>query len=161
MSAVRWWTPNDLFQVTRTMDRLFDEYLGPGGTTTAGHAGENGGPGLPTYTLPVDILETPEAYVLTAPVPGFAPDQVEVTYADGIITIAAQAQPLEARGNWIRQERPFGSWYRRLQLPEQVRADAIAADFDNGLLTVRVPKLERPEPVKIAVGGSKQRTLKS
>ena len=141
------------------MDRLFDEHLGGGNTMPAGT--ENGAAGMPTYPLPVDILETPAAYVLTAPVPGFAPDQVELTYADGIISIAAHAQPSEARGAWIRQERPLGSWFRRLQLPEQIQADAITADFENGLLTVTVPKVARPEPVKIAVGGAKPKTLKS
>lgn len=141
------------------MDRLFDEHLGGGRAMPSGS--ENGEAGMPTYTLPVDILETPEAYVLTAPVAGFAPDQVEVTYADGIISIAAHAQPPAARGAWIRQERPLGSWFRRLQLPDQIQAGAIAADFENGLLTVTVPKVERPEPVKIAVGGAKPKTLKS
>ena len=159
MSTVRWWTPTDLFQVTRNMDRLFDQFLGYGGTSAP--AAENGG-GLPTYTLPVDILETPDAYVLTAPVAGFAPDQVEVTYEDGVLTIAAQAQPLEVQGTWLRQERPFGSWYRRLQLPQQVQAGKIGAAFDNGLLTVTVPKEQRPEPVKIKIGGGqKQPVLKS
>jgi HSP20 family protein len=161
MSTVRWWTPDDIYQVSRTMDRLFDEFVGQGGASRPGS--ESGGNGLPTHTLPVDILETPAAYVLTASVPGFAPDQVEVTYADGLLTIAAQARPLEARGTWIRQERPFGSWYRRLQLPQQVQPDGITADFDNGLLTVTVPKLARPEPVRIAVAGQRTRskTLKS
>ena len=138
------------------MDQLFDEFAGQAGGSRA--SGESGGNGLPTYTLPVDILETPEAYALTASVPGFAPDQVEVTYADGLLTIAAQAQPLEARGAWIRQERPFGSWYRRLQLPQQVQPDGITADFDNGLLTVTVPKAARPEPVRIAVAGDRAKS---
>lgn len=159
MSTVRWWTPTDLFQVTRNMDRLFDQFLGYGGTSAP--TGESGG-GLPIYTLPVDILETENAYVLTAPVPGFAPEQVEVTYEEGVLTIAAQARPLEVQGTWLRQERPFGSWFRRLQMPQQVQADKIAAAFDNGLLTVTVPKEERAQPVKIKIGGGqKQAALKS
>src|SRR2546421_5724223 len=154
MSSVRMWTPRDLFQVTRTMDRLFDEYLGNG--AAAGPTGVDQA-GLPTYTLPVDIRETAEAYMLSAPVPGFAPEQVEVTYEDGMLTIFAQAEPLEAQGTWIRQERPFGSWFRRLQLPQQVQADKIAAAFNNGLLTVTVPKQARPEPGKISIGNGKPR----
>lgn len=150
MTPVRWMTPSDLFQVTRTMDRLIDEFMGGGGSALP-LRGEDGGP--PSHTLPVDILETEEAYLLTAPVPGFAPEAVEVTFDQGVLTITAQAEPRPVEGTWLRQERPHGSWTRRLQLPEQVDGAGIAADFDNGLLTVTVPKAARPQPVKIPVNG--------
>lgn len=157
MTTLRMWNPNDLFQVTRTMDRLFDEFFGSGGTAAPG-----GEPGqLPTYALPVDVFETKDSYVLTAPVAGFTPDQVEVTFDQGVLTIHAKAQPLEVQGTWIRQERPYGSWIRRLQLPEQVQGDGIQAGFENGLLTVTVPKVPAPEPVRIQIGGTQQKALKS
>ena len=148
MTTVRLWTPSDIFQATHAMDRLMDEFFGPGGAS----APAGGGDALPTYTLPVDILETAEAYVLTAPVAGFAPEQVEVTFAEGVLAISAKAEPLELQGTWLRQERPFGSWQRRLQLPQQVDAEKITAGFEHGLLTVTVPKAARPQPVRIAVG---------
>ncbi len=152
MTTLRMWSPNDLFQVTRAMDRLFDEFFGTGSAPPPGTAAEGG---LPTYTLPVDILETKDAYVLTAPVAGFAPDQVEVTFDQGVLSILAKAEPTQVQGTWIRQERPFGSWQRRLQLPEQVQGDAIRADFEHGLLTVTVPKVPAPEPVRIQVASPK------
>ena len=158
MSTLRMWSPTDLFQVTRTMDRLFDEVFGAGGTVAPGGDGERR---LPTYTLPVDILETQEAYVLTAPVPGFAPEQVEVTFEQGVLSISAKAEPTQVQGTWIRQERPFGSWIRRLQLPELVQGDAIRADFEHGLLTVTVPKVPAPAPVRIPIGGAATKALKN
>ena len=158
MNTLRMWSPNDLFSVTRTMDRLFDEFLGSGGTSVPG-GGERE---LPTYSLPVDVLETKEAYVLTAPVPGFAPEQVEVTFDQGVLSISAKAEPLQVQGTWLRQERPYGSWLRRLQLPEQVQGDAIEAGFEHGLLTVTVPKVPAPAPVRIPIGGTAgARKLKS
>lgn len=157
--ATRWMTPGDLYQVTRTMDRIIDEFIGSGGTATP--SSEPGKPELPTYTLPIDVFETDSGYVLTAPVPGFDPEQVEITYDQGVLTIQAKAEPLQVQGRWIRQERPYGSWYRRLQLPEQVEGDKIAADFDRGLLTVSVPKMAQAKPVRIPVAGGKKAALKS
>ena len=152
--ATRWMTPGDLYSVTRTMDRIFDEVFGSGGSV--GPAGDSESGSLPTYTLPVDVFETDTAYVLSAPVPGFDPEQVEVTYDQGVLTISAKAQPLQVQGKWLRQERPYGSWFRRLQLPEQVEGDRIAADFDRGLLTVTIPKLAKAQPVRIPVAGAKK-----
>lgn len=154
--ATRWMTPGDLYQATRTMDRIFDEFFGSGGS--AGPASAEGPATLPTYTLPVDVFETDTSYVLTAPVPGFDPEQVELTYDQGVLTIQANAQPLQVQGRWVRQERPYGSWFRRLQLPEQVEGDKIAADFDRGLLTVTIPKMAQAQPVRIPVAGGKAKT---
>jgi HSP20 family protein len=137
------------------MDRLVDEFFGYGGTSTQSRSGDRERQ-LPTYTLPVDILETDDAYVLTAPVAGFEPEKVEVTYDQGMLTIAAKAEPLEVQGTWIRQERPYGSWVRRLQLPEQVSGDEISAGFEHGLLTVTVPKVAKPQPVRIPVGARRK-----
>jgi len=158
--ATRWMAPGDLYQVTRTMDRIFDEFFGSGGTASPSDG--QGTATLPTYTLPVDVFETDDSYVLTAPVAGFDPEQVEVTYDQGVLTIQVNAQPLQVQGKWLRQERPYGSWFRRLQLPEQVEGDKIAADFEHGLLTVTIPKMAQAQPVRIPVAGGKAKAaLKS
>jgi HSP20 family protein len=54
----------------------------------------------------------------------------------------------------IRQERPWGNWSRKLELPKEVDAANISAHFENGVLTVRVPKAARAQPVRIAVGAT-------
>lgn len=157
MTTVRWWRPNDIFEATQTMDRLIDEFFGPGGSNApSGNSTDR----VPTYTLPVDVLETGDAYVLTASVPGFAPEQVDVTFGEGMLTIAAKADPATVQGTWLRQERPHGSWMRRLQLPQQVDAAGISAGFENGVLTVSVPKAAKPEPVRIAVGSGSGKAAK-
>ncbi len=150
MTTLSTW-PSELWSISRTMDRLIDEFFAQFGATAPASDGSTSG--LPTYTLPVDILETKDAYVLTAPVAGFPPDKVEVTYDQGVLTITAKAEPLEVQGTWVRQERPFGNRVRRLQLPEQVQADRISASVENGLLTVNLPKVSSPEPVRIPIGG--------
>lgn len=150
--AIRWWDPlGDVAQMHRNMDRVFEQFFGPGGSSQAATGDQ-----LPTHYLPLDILETEQGYTLYASVPGFAPEQVEVTFADGLLTIQATAQPVTLEGEWLRRERPYGHWVRRLQLPNEVQGDRIEASFDNGVLVVTVPKAERPKPVKIAVGSGKK-----
>ena len=92
MTSIRWWGPNaDLMTAARAMDRLFDQFVGQG----QGRADENG---TPTYTLPVDILETENAYLIFASVPGVPSEKVDVTFEEGMLTIAAQAEPFETQG---------------------------------------------------------------
>ncbi|MBJ7613453.1 MAG: Hsp20/alpha crystallin family protein [Candidatus Dormibacteraeota bacterium] len=131
------------------MDRLFDQFLGPG------QGGNQQEEGTPTYTLPVDILETDDSYVLYASVPGVAAENVDVTFEEGRLTLSARAQPFETQGRWIRQERPWGNWTRRLELPKEVDGSGISAQFENGVLVVTVPKAARVQPVRIPVAGSK------
>jgi HSP20 family protein len=133
------------------MDRLIEQFFGE-------HTPEvtNGSQGMPTYYLPVDIFESDEGYTLVASVPGFREDQVEITFDDGILSIKAKADEHKAPGRWLRQERPYGSFVRRLEVPAQVESSKIAAEFHNGELTVTVPKTAKPKPVKIQIGSGKR-----
>jgi HSP20 family protein len=56
---------------------------------------------------------------------------------------------------FIRQERPWGNWVRQLGLPKEVDATNIAAEFENGVLIVRVPKVATAQPQRIAIAGAK------
>jgi HSP20 family protein len=150
MTSIRWWGPNaDVLTAARAMDRLFDQFLGPG------QGGNEQEDGTPTYTLPVDILETDDSFVLYASVPGVNAENVDVTFEEGRLTLSAKAQPFETQGRWIRQERPWGNWTRRLELPKEVDGSGISAQFENGVLVVTVPKAARAQPVRIPVAGNK------
>ncbi|GAC1653933.1 MAG: hypothetical protein NVS9B1_04150 [Candidatus Dormibacteraceae bacterium] len=156
MSTTRWWDPStELAQTHRMMDRLFEGFFGAGGDGTEGQER------LPTYFMPVDILETEDSYTLYGAVPGFDPEKVEVTFDEGILTIQANPQTIPAGGTWLRRERPHGSFVRRLQLPTEVQAAKIAATFENGVLTVTVPKAPRPQPVKIPVGAAGTQSIEA
>jgi HSP20 family protein len=127
------------------MDRLFEQFFGES-------APDSDGANPPTYYLPVDVFESDEAYTLVASVPGFSEDQVEITFEDGILSIKAKAAQHKAPGRWLRQERPLGSFVRRLEVPQQVETGKITANFENGELTVTIPKTAKPQPVKIPIG---------
>ena len=128
------------------MDRLIEQFFGE--QAPEGQGTQN----PPTYYLPVDIFESEAAYTLQASVPGFKENQVEVTFEDGIVTIKAKAEGHESPGRWLRQERPWGSFVRRLEVPAQVETGKISAHFENGVLTITIPKTAKPKPVKIEIG---------
>jgi HSP20 family protein len=145
MTTLHWLRPgSDLMISPHSMDRLYRRFFGYGAPTQED--------GTPTYPLPVDILETDDAYQLHATVAGVPPDGVEVTFEGGMLSIVVKAVPLQLDGTLIRQERPWGNWSRQLELPTEVDPANIAAQFENGVLTVRVPKAAKTKPVRIPIG---------
>jgi HSP20 family protein len=156
MSISRWWSPaSDMMTASRVMDRMLDQFFG------YGQAAEQEQTGTPTYALPVDVLETDDSFLLYATVAGVPGENVDVTFEDGVLTISAQAAPYERQGRWLRQERPWGNWIRKLELPKEVQPDRIEADVQNGLLAVRVPKAATAQPVKIPVTSADDQRLKA
>ena len=115
---------------------------------------------MPTYFLSLDVKEAEGGYEIQAPVPGFKPEEVEVTFSDGVLKIQAQhseQSSKELRG-YLRREVAFGNYQRTIQLPGDIKEDDISATFENGMLTVTVPKVPRPQPKKIQIGSTKQLT---
>jgi HSP20 family protein len=142
------------------MDRLFGDVFGDAfATTGTTHStertdGEEGGRRRhPTYHLPVNISETRDGYRIEAPVPGFRPEDVDVTFADGILTIHAKRKQEQTRqeDTFMRREVAFGDYRRQISLPGDVRDDDIKATFDDGVLTVVVPRAQKPEPKRIQI----------
>ena len=150
-TTARWLVPgSNLMVAPHSMDRLFEQFFGYAGGTQ-----ENG---TPTYALPVDILETEDAYQLYATVASAPKEGVEVTFENGMLSIAVKAAPFDVQGKFIRQERPWGSWSRKLELPKEVDATHIVAEFENGVLSVRVPKAAKAKPLRIAIGVADEST---
>lgn len=96
----------------------------------------------------VDIVETDNAYELTADLPGMNQKNIEVKLAKGGLTIRGEKEEEteEKRKDYYLRERRIGSFERRFALPEGVDTDKIEASFTNGVLTVKLPK--KPEAVK-------------
>jgi HSP20 family protein len=114
----------------------------------------NGHSGLTAYNLPVNVTETDEGYRVQATLPGFTPEQVEVTVTDGVLSIEAKRseEKTEEKGRYLRREVFSGNYRRRLTLPGDVKPEDVKATFENGVLTVQVPRVPKPEPVKVAIG---------
>src|SRR5439155_21019816 len=116
-------------------------------------AGRGEGEGMmgPTYYLPVDIKETDNGYLVEAPVPGFKPEDVEVTFSDGVLSINAsrREEREEKEGRYLRREIAFGNYQRRIALPGDVQAKNITARFDDGARREEGPRATKPEPRRV------------
>jgi HSP20 family protein len=152
MALNRWSPMGELAGLHSAMDRLFSDFFG----TPLQESGE--APSR-TWYLPVDIVDQGSAYLIKAAVPGFTPEEVEVTFSDGVLSISAQHKQewtsKNSTGNYLRRELAFGSYARSVQLPGDVKSDEIKASFDNGILTIDIPKVPAAQPIKIQVTGGK------
>lgn len=125
------------------MDRLFDETLERTNFWSQPTA----------WTLPLDVAETPENFIVKASLPGADPDNFEITLADNVLNIKAKIDETKdfEEGQYHLRERRFGSFERSLTLAAPVNADDIHANYVDGVLTLNVPKAEEIKPKRIAV----------
>lgn len=106
----------------------------------------------------VEASETPAEYVITAELPGISPENVEVAMADGVLTLKGKKDEERRSEDKDRTyhlwEREYGEFERTFRFPLEIAEDKVAAEFANGVLTVKVPKLQSqkapPRTVPIA-----------
>lgn len=106
-----------------------------------------------TFRAPLDVQRTEGGYRLQAALPGFKPEDVDVTLEQSMLTITAKrSEDKETeQGRYLRREVFSGSYRRRLALPAEVTAEDIAATLENGVLTVDVRYAPESRAVKIPV----------
>jgi HSP20 family protein len=112
--------------------------------------------GTPAFRPATDVQRTETGYRLQAALPGFKPEEVEVTLDRGVLTVSARrSEERETeQGRYLRREVFSGSFLRRFALPEGVTADGVEATFENGLLTIAVAHAPASEAVRIPVGAA-------
>ncbi len=145
MSGLNWqrrWDPFREFQ--REVGRLF-ETLEP----------------LQTWRLTrqfpaVNLFDAGDKYVLTVPVPGMTPEEIELSIIGETLTLRGERKRPEgvADESYRRQERPFGRWTRTVTLPDRVESGQVTAGYAQGILTVSVPKAESAKPRQISVSAA-------
>lgn len=103
----------------------------------------------------VDIVESDEAFELTAEVPGYRPEDVEITFHEGVLTVAGKVETSDEksdnRGKVIFRERRRGAFSRSFKLGDAVDADKIEATVRDGVLAVTLPKAAETRPRQIAI----------
>jgi HSP20 family protein len=103
--------------------------------------------------MPMDLYKVDDHYVLTADLPGVDPGSVDVNVDNGTLTVTAHrtAQPAEDAVQWLTNERFFGTYRRQLSLGEGIDTSAIAATYENGVLSITIPIAERAKPRRVEV----------
>lgn len=116
------------------------------------------GAGSRAWSPSLDVFEDVDAIRLDLDLPGMTSDQIEVEFDDNVLTISGERRFSDAsaddRGSYQRVERRYGRFSRSVTLPRGVRADQIAADMRDGVLTVTVPKADEVKPRRIRVGAT-------
>lgn len=131
------------------MDRLFEEsFIRPGWFGSLW-----GAPEMPA----VDVYETGDKVVVKAAVPGIKPEELEVTITGDLLTIKGEfkAEEKVEKANYLRQERRYGAFCRQVGLPSGINADKAQASFENGVLTLELPKVEEAKAKTIKVVAKK------
>jgi HSP20 family protein len=102
-----------------------------------------------TWSPPVDIEETDEAYIVEAEVPGVRKRDLDIEIIGSELTLSGEIKARNREGVVWRRTRKAGSFFYRVILPEQIDADNMKADIRNGVLTVRLPKSQRMQRRRI------------
>ena len=140
---VRWDPVTDLVTMQQALDRLYDD-------AWAGRDAE-WRQGQRVNTLPVDVYSTANELVVKAAVPGIEPEDVEITIEGDKLTIRGELNAPLDNVDYHIQERRFGPFGRTLTLNVPVEADGAEATFQNGELTLVIPKAQEVRPKVIQV----------
>ena len=99
----------------------------------------------------LNLYEDGDRFVLEAAVPGISPDSLKIKVEDNTLTIEGDRPAPEGMDKVLQAERSFGSFARKIRLSEHVNREAIQAEYENGILTVMLPKAEQAKPRQIEV----------
>lgn len=147
MSTLTRWNPmREMVTWRDVMDRLWeDRFLRTfGGWPSL----ENG-----LQTLPVDVAERDSTLVVEASLPGYDPDEVEISISGNVLAIKGEhkQEAEKEEGQYHLHERFYGAFQRTVNLPTEVNAEAAEATFDKGVLHLTLPKIEAAHAKRIEV----------
>ncbi len=133
-NLVRWEPFRDLTDFRNSIDRVFDRGYARPWRVVRWEPAES--------RLPVDLYETDDAVTVTASLPGVKADDVHISVIGNTLTIKGETKDEneEKDQNYYRQERRFGAFQRVITLPVKVEADKASATFEDGVLTLELPK---------------------
>lgn len=146
MALVRWDAGREVDSLQSEMNRVFDAFFGMNGSGNGGRA--------PRWVPAMDLVERGDHLVLRADLPGMSDDDIAIEVKDGVLTLSGErkAENEEKADGYYRVERSFGRFTRTLALPDGIDPDKITADFDRGVLEVKVPKPEERKAHRIEIG---------
>jgi len=144
---IRWEPLRDMMTLRQAMDRLFeDSFVRPAGFEASAAPG-----------VAMDMFENDSEVVFKAELPGVKPDEVDVSITEDVLTIKGEhkEEKEEKEANYFRKELRYGSFSRSVRLPASVNSNKAEAVFENGVLTLTLPKAEEVKPRQIKVKTTK------
>jgi HSP20 family protein len=146
MAIARWTPMGHLQSFQDEMNRMFNQFFRSG-------TGEEGSWEQRTWAPPVDIYETDDALVFQADLPGVAKDEVSIEVQNNTLILRGERQHDAAvrEDHYHRVERAYGPFQRSFVLPTMVDQEKVQATYHEGILELRLPKLESAKPRRIAI----------
>jgi HSP20 family protein len=149
MALDRWDPFREMMSVRDAMDRWLQQSISGTGQLLSNIRPES---------IPVDVIERDDSFEVRAAVPGVKPEDVEVTVQGERVTIRAEARAAEERRdeNWLMREHRYGLMQRAITLPSAVSSENAAARIENGVLSLKLPKVQGAQArrINVAVGGA-------
>ena len=143
MDIMEWKPFKEVTKLRSEMDRLWDDYFGPGRRAFKAES----------WVPSVDVSETDDKIVVKAEIPGMDSKDIDISLSGDILTIKGEkkSEREEKEENYHLVERSYGTFARSLRLPVGVEADKIEASYKQGVLTVTCPKKEevKAKPIEI------------
>lgn len=144
MSMIRWEPFKEIMSLRNVMDRLYEEsFIRPSSLW----------PGLEQGELAVDMYQTANDVVVKATIPGVKAEEVDISITGDTLTIKGEHKEEKEikKEDYFYKEHRYGNFSRSIQIPVQVKSDKAEAVFENGVLTLTLPKAEEVKPKQIKV----------
>lgn len=150
MTNLERWEPfHGTSSLEHQLNRVFGDFFG-----RTGHESN-----LTSWAPAVDIVETEDALTVKADLPDVKPEELDIRVENNVLTIRGERkfEKKTDEKNYLRVERAYGSFSRSFSLSSTVNAEAIKADYRDGVLTLSIPKREeaKPKQIKVNVGAEK------
>jgi len=125
-----------------TLPRMMEDFL------SGGRAGE-----MMAWGPNVDIVENPEGFEIHAELPGVKQEDVKITLDNNVLTLSGEKRQevKEDKSNYCRVERSYGRFERTFSLPTTIKADAVRASYEDGVLRIQLPKAESAKSRSITI----------
>ena len=147
-NLTRWEPAREMMTLREAMDRLFDDAF-----THSLSMRDSWSASTPA----VDMYQTDDELVVRASLPGIKADEVQINITGDVLTLKGEVKHEDERKekSWHIREHRWGAFERSVQLPTGVMSDKAKADFDNGILTITLPKSAEAKPKTITVKTNK------
>ncbi len=142
---VKWEPTLGLTRVNNIFDRMLEDFF----SADTRFLGEP-----VTSLMPLmNIEETKDAYKISVELPGMEKDDIDIEIKDNVLTISGEKkeETRSEEGTFYRRERRFGKFSRSINLPNDINANSISAEYKNGVLMLVLPKTEEAKPKKITI----------
>jgi len=141
-NLIRWEPVREMMTLREAMDRLFDDAFTRPISMSAVSA-------MPA----IDLYQTADEIVVKAALPGLKPDEVQISVTGDVLTLRGEFKQQEEKkeATWHIREQRYGSFERSIMLSTEVQTDKAKADFENGILTISLPKAEAVKPRTINI----------